>query len=351
MNAERRWLRPLVPVYAAALAAKRGLRRMGLLRERRLEHTVLSIGSLSAGGAGKTPLVLAMARMLDRRGYAVRILTRGYGREANTVERVDPAGDAARFGDEPLLLARSSGVPVYVGADRHAAGLLAEAEADGGRLVHLLDDGFQHRQLARNLDIVLLTREDVDDRLLPAGNLREPLSRLRAADVVVLREEERDDLEPFVQSMVRQDGDPPVIWTIRRRLVLPPGETGGGDTTAAPPTSRPLAFCGIARPAGFRAMLAQEGFAPVDMIAFPDHHAHTAQDVERLVREARRLDADSFVTTEKDAVKLTPGMRRELESVGPLLVPQLLVDLLEERAAIETTIGRVERMDRRRRIE
>ena len=125
------------------------------------------------------------------------------------VERVDPAvaDAAARFGDEPVVIAQRTGVPVWVGAERFAAGTLAEAEG-GERGVHLLDDGFQHRGLARVMDVVLVTEEDLDDALLPAGNLREPLSALTRADVVVVREEERERVEPRIRrSRSRGRGD------------------------------------------------------------------------------------------------------------------------------------------------
>ena len=121
---ERLWLLPLVPVYGAVLAAKGWLLERGWLRRRRLERPVISVGSLSAGGAGKTPVVLLLAEVLGQAGFAVRVLSRGYGRASTAVERVDPAGEAARFGDEPMLLARRLGPPaeVWVGADRYAGG-------------------------------------------------------------------------------------------------------------------------------------------------------------------------------------------------------------------------------------
>src|SRR5690242_5154715 len=147
MSIRRPLLLPLTPLYAAALAAKRLAFRLGWPKQRRLAHPVISIGSVSAGGAGKTPVVMMLAEMLRRRGYAVSILTRGFGRAPKTVERVDANGDPAWFGDEPVLMAQRSGVPVFVGANRYQAGLLAEqSDSDEKIAVHLLDDGFQHRK-------------------------------------------------------------------------------------------------------------------------------------------------------------------------------------------------------------
>lgn len=340
MKLRRPLLLPLSPLYGAALRAKRLMFRAGWLKQRQLANVVISIGSVSAGGAGKTPVVMALAGMLRRRGYAVTILTRGFGRAPKTIERVEPYGDATWFGDEPVLLAQRTGVPVFVGADRYSAGLLAEqAEATGKIAVHLLDDGFQHRKLAREIDIVLLTQEDVDDALLPAGNLREPLSALREADVIVVREEEAERLQRFISHLPHKK-KPITIWVVKRRLSL------DGDTEK-PLSARPLGFCGIARPKGFTAMLLAEGCRPVEMIVFPDHHAYVDGDITRLLEAARQAGADGFVTTEKDAVKLTPTMRERLESVGPLVVARLGVEFSDELEVLLQLIAMEKRLDRR----
>ncbi len=269
---------------------------------------MVSVGSLSAGGAGKTPFVLLLVEMLRSAGHAVDVLSRGYGRSGKGVERVEPAGTAARFGDEPMLLARRLAVPVWVGADRYAAGLAAETARDAR--VHVLDDGFQHRRLARVADIVLLTQADLDDGLLPAGNLREPLPALARAHVIVLREDEADALRSYVPAGK-------TIWIVRRTLSL---------AGAAP--VRPLVFCGIARPAGFMAMLAVAGVVPADHAHFPDHHAYGMGDLTRLLAAARAAGADGFVTTAKDDVKLTPAMRTRLEEHGPVAVAELRTELV-----------------------
>jgi tetraacyldisaccharide 4'-kinase len=329
-------------LYGAALVVKGWMFRWGWLKRNHLDSPVISVGSVSAGGAGKTPVVLMLAEMLRHRGYAVRILTRGYGRGSVVIERVEPFDDAGWHGDEPVLLAQRSGVPVFVGADRYRAGVLAEQSEHTGEktVVYLLDDGFQHRQLVRDVDIVLLTKEDVEDRLLPAGNLREPLEVVRKADVVVLREEESDTLRGFLDGLLRGKSMP-AVWLIRRTLSL--GE--GGDV--ALPTM-PLAFCGIARPESFTQMLAGQGYEPTDTVEFADHHAYSEDDVMRLLERARLCGANGFVTTEKDAVKLTPVMRDHLEAVGPIVVARLHVELLEEKDALIQLVSMVGRLDRRR---
>jgi tetraacyldisaccharide 4'-kinase len=342
MSVRRPLLLPLAPLYGVALAMKRRMFRWGWLKQRHLQNPVISVGSVSAGGAGKTPMVLMLARTLRHRGYDVRILTRGYKRSSLKTARVEPFDDAAWHGDEPVLLAQRSGVPVYVGADRYEAGVRAEqGESSERTVVHLLDDGFQHRQLARDVDIVLLTQADVEDSLLPAGNLREPLAAVADADVVVLREEEADSLRSLVAGLSGAKGAP-AIWVIRRSLSL-----GEGGEVALP--SRPFAFCGIARPESFTKMLAAHGYEPMDAMIFPDHHAYDERDIHRLLERAQQVEANGFVTTEKDAVKLTPVLRDRLETIGPIVVARLSVELLEEQEALSQLITMVGRLDRRKR--
>jgi tetraacyldisaccharide 4'-kinase len=256
--------------------------------------------------------------------------------------RVEPFDDAAWQGDEPVLLAQRSGVPVFVGADRYMAGVMAEhGERTEKLVVHLLDDGFQHRRLARDVDIVLLTQADVEDTLLPAGNLREPLSAIAEADIVVLREEEADSLRTVVAGLSGSN-QIPAIWVIQRTLSL-----GEGGDVALP--SKPFAFCGIARPENFVKMLAAQGYEPMDTMIFPDHHVYNDNDVHHLLERARRIEANGFVTTEKDAVKLTPILRDHLETVGPIVIARLNVELVDEQESLSQLVTMVSRLDRRRR--
>lgn len=291
----RHLLKPLVPLYAAGLAWKNRGFDSGTRAVARLQRPVVSVGSLSAGGAGKTPVVLALLEMLREHGVAADVLSRGYGRTVDDALRVDPHGVVEDYGDETLMMARR-GWPVYVAPQRYQAGQLAERE--GSAAVHLLDDGMQHRQLHRDMEIALLTVEDANDLLLPAGNLREPLENLRRAQVVVMREEETQQLGPVVNRyapMARR-------WVIRRRLRLEDGPT----------PERALAFCGIARPAGFFEMLRRQGVVAVAHQVFPDHHAYTEAEVATILERSERMMCDAIVTTEKDAVKLPlsmPGLR------------------------------------------
>lgn len=304
----RPWLLPLVPVYGMGLRVADALRS----RPRVLTWPVISVGSLSAGGAGKTPVVMMLARLLHKHGVCCDVLSRGYGRGSGLIEQVHPAGDARRFGDEPLEMAQA-GLQVWVGADRFEAGKAAETNsvpAGFTSRVHLLDDGFQHRRLARALDVVLLTLEDVQDRLLPAGNLREPLRTIARADVLVVRQEEAASLEPWTRG---RD-----TWIVRRQLTVPEN---------AP--HRPVAFCGIARPGSFFTGLITAGCTPVKTMVFPDHHPYSDRNVARLRAIMRDSGADGFITTAKDAVKLNDLMRNQL---GQVVVADLCVTPIDAEA-------------------
>ncbi|HUN88422.1 MAG TPA: tetraacyldisaccharide 4'-kinase [Terriglobales bacterium] len=279
--------RPLTFLFGAGVHLRNRWYDSGVLKSRELAGPVVSIGSISVGGAGKTPLTIVLGELLKQRGIAFDILSRGYRRTAKGSAIVDPAGSLREFGDEPLLMAQKLGVPVVVGEDRYEAGMLAE-KTHGIRL-HLLDDGFQHRRLKRQFDIALVTRQDLSDCLLPAGRLREPVSALGRADAVL------------VIGDIRPQRIPPGIktaWQAHRALAL----------FDAPP--KPIAFCGIARPKKFFDQLRQAGFEPVALATYRDHHAYNEADVRHLLRLRDRYHGGGFVTTEKDAINLGPLLGR-----------------------------------------
>jgi tetraacyldisaccharide 4'-kinase len=320
-SSARRLLLPLAPAYRFALALRELRLRTGLERVRRLGWQVISVGSLSAGGAGKTPLTIALAQLLIANDFAVDVLSRGYGRQSRGAMRVQTDGTADEFGDEPLMIARETGVPVYVAPKRYDAGLLAETVAGKRepvrRTVHLLDDGFQHRQLARDVDIVIFGREDWHDHLLPAGNLREPRSAIRRADVIAIPAEEAE-----LEAGLRQLGWTGTVWRIRRRMDVP-----AIDGPAA-------AFCGIARPEQFFRGLESAGLRLAARTAFRDHHHYTGSDFMSLVSAARAAGAAALVTTEKDKVRLDSLAAMLPESLS-LLTARLRIEIEDEAAAVE----------------
>ena len=268
----------LSTIYGAAVGAKNELYDHGLLTQGRLRGPVVSVGNLSAGGAGKTPFVILLAEGLTQRGVKFDILSRGYGRKSRGVRQVYPNGSAAECGDEPLLIARRVGCPVIVGESRLAAGRFAEKEF--GPQLHILDDGFQHRSLARDMDVVLLTQQDMQDQLLPTGRLREPLSSLVRADEVIL--------------MGDFEGPPAALKAKRVKR----------DIAIENFSKRALVFCGIARPESFVNQLRAHGIEPVAQKFYRDHHRYSSADVQELARLRDQQGAEGFITTEKDVVNL-----------------------------------------------
>jgi len=300
----------LSSVFGIGVRSRNALYDRGLFRGRRLRAPVVSVGNLSVGGSGKTPFVILLGELLKARGIECDILSRGYGRQSAGVAIVDPQGAAREFGDEPLLMARRLGVPVVVGEDRYQAGLLAEKKF--GPQLHILDDGFQHRALARDFDIVLVTPEDVNDRLLPRGRMREPTSSLRRADAVVL--------SGATPESFPLDGKR--VWQVSRGI-LP---------TDIPP--RPVAFCGIARPGNFFRELRMTRVEPVAEASYRDHHAYTERDVQELLELCSSREGGGYVTTEKDAINLGP----HLAKLTPLAVVAVSMRLVDAPNAVDTLL-------------
>jgi len=302
-------MNPLSAIYAAGVRLRNESYDRGVLSSEKLAAPVISVGSISAGGAGKTPFVIFLGEFLERHGVRFDVLSRGYGRKSRGVRVVDRKGSPAEYGDEPLLLSRRLGCPVVVGENRFEAGVLAEKQF--GAQLHLLDDGFQHRALERDLNVVLLTASDLADTLLPIGRLREPIRALERADVLAV--------EGVEAERVPVMGKP--IWRVRRGIRL------RGTCEA------PVVFCGIARPKRFFDQLASIGVRAVAHQTYPDHHAYTREDVESLLQLARRRNAQGFITTEKDAINL--GER--LDQLGALTVAQVTLEV-EPVDALDTVL-------------
>lgn len=302
-RALRALLTPLGAAYGLAARLHRAAHRRGQRRSSRLPCRVVSVGSLAAGGAGKTPAAAWLAANLRRRGHRVALLTRGYGRKGGDGVAIVSDGrfvraSLAEAGDEPLVLAAHAiGVPVLVGRDRVRAGCRALA-AFGTELM-VLDDGFQHHRLERDLDIVLLDAAAGfgNLRCLPAGPLREPVSVLGAADAIGVIDGALDESAAAVLAQVAPDA-----WRFsaqRKPSELRP--LGGGAARAvAELAGRDVGLlCGVAQPTGVRQMLADLGARVVAERLFKDHHAYARRDVTGLGDIA-----PLWITTEKDAVKL-----------------------------------------------
>ena len=318
-------MNPLSALFGAGVAIRNRLYDRGTLKVGKLSRPVVSVGNLRVGGSGKTPFVILLSELLQDRQIAFDILTRGYGRKDTQIRLVDEGGSPTMFGDEPLLMAQRLGVPVIVGADRFAAGQYAEhifseiQPAHGSQWLHILDDGFQHRRLFRDFDIVLVTAEDATDTLLPFGRMREPLTSLHRTDAIVLSENATlEGLPAFAREKH--------VWRVMRKL-----ETDGEVL------SRPFAFCGIARPERFTADLRKSGIELAGERFFPDHHFYTEADLQLLNALRRESGAGGFVTTEKDAVRLrAAGFWEQLEPIRALA---LRMELLDAPRVLDTLLG------------
>ena len=309
-------MNPFPNIYGGVVGVRNALYDRTILRARSLNGAVVSVGNLSAGGSGKTPFVMALGELLKARGIRFDVLSRGYGRRSRGVLLVDPAGSPQEFGDEPLLMVRRLQVPVIVGEDRFEAGRFAESRF--GPQLHLLDDGFQHRGLARDFDIVLVTPQDAGDRLLPAGRLREPLRSLRRADVVVLASGAAADAFPVKDKLV---------WRVRRGITLPQNAEG------VPP--RPVVFCGIARPRNFVLQLRSANIEPAAEAFYRDHYAYSEKDVRELLALKQKSEGGGFITTEKDAVNLGSY----LSAMEPVCVVPVRMELADAANALDTMLG------------
>ncbi len=297
-------IQTLSAVYGAAAAWRRDWYARHPERRHRLSRPVVSVGNLRVGGTGKTPIVEHLARLLIAHGERPAILSRGYGRRT-AAAGVTVVSDGRRVlagideaGDEPLMLARAvPGAIVAVGADRFLSGCLAERRL--GATVHILDDGFQHFELARDVELLVTGEDDLNDRPLPAGRLRERLGAARHAHAAIVDA----GYLPAAERVGRALGVAQVFRGTRQ--LGPPRMVRSGDTVVVPEQSRVFATAGIARPERFFSDVVAAGWQVVGTMAFRDHHRFTARDVARVAAAAKSAAAAIVLTTDKDAVRWT----------------------------------------------
>jgi tetraacyldisaccharide 4'-kinase len=309
-------MNPLSSIFGVAVRTRNTLYDRGVLRQNSLQGPVVSIGNLSVGGTGKTPFVILLGELLKSRAIRFDILSRGYGRKSHATCLVIENSSPCEYGDEPLLLAHRLQVPVVVSADRYRAGLFAEKQV--GPLLHLLDDGFQHRRLRRQFDIVLTSQQDFTDSLLPIGRLREPAQSLQRADVIVFT----NDVSSNHVSQLPRAAHGKTVWKVHRGIHL----------ENAP--ARPLVFCGIARPKNFLAQVQAAGIEPSTHAFFRDHHPYTKDDVSSLLRLRDKHNAEGFLTTEKDVINL----QSLASSLHPLAIAKVTMQLEDSDNALDTML-------------
>ncbi len=349
--------RPAMPWYAAAwllshawLAGSKRKQAAGLRDRRKLDAPVISVGNLSMGGTGKTPCVLRLAETAVERGRRPGILTRGYGRGTLEKNLVLAPGAAVRpeySGDEPQIFIRSGVAAVGIGADRFASGTLLLRNFGVDLL--LLDDGFQHWKLARDVDVVLIDALNPlgGGGVFPLGRLREPLEALTRADIILITRSQFSDLAPAIEQLAaRLNPKAPVFragvearaWVEHRTgHIFPPGQR---------PFERAGAFCGLGNPKSFQGTLARLGVEPVELVEFQDHHRYRIHELRRIARSMQARGATALVTTEKDAVNLCDGCD---DVAAPLPIYWLQIGMRIERE--EEFAAEIERRIHRRDAE
>lgn len=311
-----RMLRAAARVYGHGAGLRRELRRKMPMR---LARPVVSVGNLAVGGRNKTPVVAAIARMLHGWGERPAILSRGYRRESPSRDVVivrdgeHMRATLAESGDEPFMLARElPGCCVLVHPRRAHAGTVAEE--DLGCTVHVLDDGFQHVELARDVNLVLVTIDDVlHGEVLPAGRLREPLHALEYADALLAV----DGSASRLRLALGRTPDIPIFEA--RRHLGPPRPLCGTTDFSRLHEMPVLLVTAVAEPSRVADDLRRAGWTLADVLSFRDHHRYRAEDAAQIVARARAVEARAVITTAKDAVKL--------ERYLPLDIPMAVVPL------------------------
>ncbi len=303
-------------VYRIGYECKRGFYAAGICKSLNVaETTIICIGNLTVGGTGKTPFVAFLAKELASRSFRVAIVSRGYRGSANksptVVSKPDRIlkKDYKDAGDEPLLLAKAlPGIPVVIGRDRYEAARLAQ-QLFSPHLI-LLDDGYQHWRLARDFNIVLIdvSRPLENLKLLPAGTLREPLSALNRADIVIMTKCNlaTEDALSTMENLVKEYAFNAikVHAGLAFKEIKPYNNPTRSMALEELEGKKVIAFCGIANSESFFTMLTDTGAKILELFPYPDHHIYTFDDIEKIETAYREHRADMILTTDKDAVKL-----------------------------------------------
>lgn len=308
----RWWLLWAGWLYGLAGRVRAALYRRGWLVRRTLPVPVISVGNLTVGGTGKTPLVIRLAEWLVGEGRRVAILSRGY-RRARSASRLVVSDGASLLvgpeeaGDEPYLIARRCpGAIVAVGADRYELGrwILDRFPVE----CILLDDGFQHLALHRDADLLLVDATDIDGlrAVFPAGRLREPIDAAARATMIVVTKADRPQQAAAVVESLRPIVAAPVAQAVFRPETMVSVKSGALEPLSRCRGKTALLCSGIADPESFRTLAIRLGMTPVDSLIYRDHHRYTGEDVSNVRAKAAAVKADMIVTTEKDAGKLAP---------------------------------------------
>ena len=321
--------RPFAPFYSFAMGLRAALYQRRVFRVQRLGVPVISVGNLTMGGTGKTPMVIYLARMLAGR-YKPAVVSRGYGGQARG--RVNIVSDGEKIllkpplaADEASLVARSVGLPVLTGSRRAVVARHAEQEL-GADLV-LLDDGFQHLALHRDIDLVLFKEATFlgNNRVFPGGDMREPLKALERADAFIITAvTDLAKANAYKKALDNRFPQIPVFFSEYHPVGLV-DQQGRGVPADKAENLIFWAFCGLAHPASFKNTLEDYGLNIAGFTPFKDHQSYSAAKIKRLVSRAQKAGAAALLTTEKDMVKI-----REIDSALPLMALRMEVKMADD---------------------
>jgi tetraacyldisaccharide 4'-kinase len=303
-------LLPFVPLYGAGMAIRNWFFDIGLLRSHKVAAPVVSIGNLSAGGSGKTPLVELLAKRLMLAGRKVAIVSRGYSRESSGMLVVSngsvQCAEASVAGDEPAQMAAKLTGAVVIVDERRARGAEYAIGKFGANVI-ILDDGFQHRYLRRDLDIVVLPVAEVEDPgwMLPAGNRREPMTSIKRASLIALSRCESIEQFQKAKAVVRRWTDKPVIGVATKVSAFRRASSRFSIDLGGIKGKTAVAFSGIGNPESFAKTLNSVGLEVRQYVVFPDHHFYRKSELENLEYVLAETRADYCVTTEKDVARLS----------------------------------------------
>jgi tetraacyldisaccharide 4'-kinase len=337
-------LTPLSLAYSLGVRLRNRLYRDGRLKIHDVGVPVISVGNLTTGGTGKTPLVKWLATQMSLSGQRVCILTRGYGRKSSgrivVSDYATVLANVHEAGDEPFLLARELQGRAAVICDANRVAAAEWAVAHLSSKCFILDDAFQHQRIKRDFNILTIdaTNPWGNGRLLPSGILREPISQLTRADCILITRADDPETTERVRAEIREHVNNRPVFTSRIKVVQPRSLTDGPSANFSADESRVAAFCGIGNPDSFFSLLRQNKYDVAYTRAFRDHHEYTQSDVNRFVTEANSRGAKFILTTAKDAVKLN-----DLKFDLPCLVIDAEIEIDDEAqllAHIHQAIGK-----------
>ena len=336
-------LQPLSLMYGALIYLRNLLFDNNLLKIYQFNLPIVSIGNITAGGTGKTPFTCYMVELLKKLGYKPGIVSRGYGRQSKGVvivhNGISLCSNVSESGDEPYMMGKVLRDTPIIVSDQRYHGIEKMVKKFDVNIV-VLDDAFQHRKVNRDMDIVLMNSQEPKShyRLLPLGRLRESLSNLRRADIII-HTKHNDETQPHMMATMQKYSSAPQLVSKNQYKILQDQNTVYESVTS-PERNAAVAFCGIAHPESFTNILDALGVEISDLHSFNDHQEYNAKILERLQTSLAMSKSKSIITTEKDLVKLPDSFIKNLDvyilRISMELSPKSRENLIQQLSIIKT---------------